>query len=305
LFYYIIKKTFQNKLMKIDSKTGILGLFGNPSRHSLSPIIQNFFLSEYGKNCVYLSFEPDSMNLKESFAGAKNLKFVGINVTMPFKEDVFNLVDTADSAASVFKAINTVKFLPEDNTAIGYSTDGSGVIKSLEDKNFSWKEKKCLVLGAGGAAKSAVYSILQTPVKEIFVFDILSGKSDRLFELFGRPEKLKTFKSLSGIEERLNEIDLIINCTPAGMDMGNNANINLPAVPDHWSLKDKFIFDMVYKPFKTKLIEKAKVDGAAEVVHGIEMLINQAAFSFNIWFGIMPEEKLIKEIKDKLVKSWI
>jgi shikimate dehydrogenase len=292
--------------MKIDSKTGILGLFGNPSRHSLSPIIQNFFLSEYGKNCIYLSFEPESINLKESFAGAKNLKFVGLNVTMPFKEDVFKLVDSADEAATVFKAVNTVKFLPEENnTAIGYSTDGAGVIKSLEDKKFSWKEKKCLVLGAGGAAKSTVYSILQKPAGEIFVFDILSGKTDCLFDLLGRPKRIKPLKSLSDIEEGLNEVDLIINCTPAGMDTGNNGNINLPAVPGYWNLKDKFVFDMVYKPFKTKLIEKARADGAAEVIPGIEMLINQAAFSFKIWFDIMPEERLLKEIKNKLVKSWI
>jgi shikimate dehydrogenase len=292
--------------MKIDAKTGILGLFGNPSRHSLSPIIQNFFLSEYGKNCVYLSFEPDSINLKESFTGAKNLKFVGLNVTMPFKEEVFKLIDTADEAATVFRAVNTVKFLPEDNnTAIGYSTDGAGVIKSLEDKKFLWKGKKCLVLGAGGAAKSAVYSILQKPAEEIFVYDILPEKTNYMFELLGKPLKIKPLIILTDIEERLNEIDLIINCTPAGMNTGNIDNINLPAVPGYWSLKDKFIFDMVYKPFNTKLIEKARADGAAEVIPGIDMLINQAAFSFKIWFEIMPEEKLLKEIKHELVKLWV
>jgi shikimate dehydrogenase len=291
--------------MKIDSKTGILGLFGNPSKHSLSPFIQNFFLSEYGKNYVYLSFEPDSINLKDSFAGAKNLGFVGINVTMPFKEDVFKLVDTADEAASVFKAVNTVKFLPGDNMAVGYSTDGAGVIKSLEDKKFLWKGKRCLVLGAGGAAKSAVYSILRNPVEDVFVFDLVPGKTEQLFELLGRPKKLSTLKSIEDIEESLNKIDLIINCTPAGMDTGNIDNIRLLAVPEYWNLKGKFIFDMVYKPFNTKLIEKAWADGAAEVIPGIDMLINQAAFSFKIWFEIMPRESLLKEIKDELVKSWI
>ncbi len=292
--------------MKIDSKTGILGLFGNPSRHSLSPIIQNFFLSEYGKNCVYLSFEPGSINLKESFNGAKNLRFVGLNVTMPFKEDVFNLVDSADEPATVFRAVNTVRFLPEDNNkAIGCSTDGAGVIKSLEDKKFLWKGKKCLLLGAGGAAKSAAYSILQKPVEDIFVFDILPGKTDYLFELLGKPKKIKPLKNLTDIDERLNEIDLIINCTPAGMNTGNIDNTDLQAVPGRWSLKDKFVFDMVYKPFNTKLIEKARADGASEVIPGIEMLINQAAFSFKIWFEIMPEERLLKEIRNELVKSLI
>jgi shikimate dehydrogenase len=292
--------------MKIDSKTKLLGLFGNPSRHSLSPIIQNFFLSEYDKNCVYLSFEPCCANLKDSFDGARNLGFIGLNVTMPFKEDVFKLVDTADETASVFKAVNTVRFLPEDNNkAIGYSTDGDGVIKSLEDKNFLWKGKKCLVLGAGGAAKSAVYSIFRKPVEEVFVFDIISGKTDRLFELLGKPQKIKSLKRLADIEGRLDEIDLIINCTPAGMDTGNNDNINLAAVPGHWNLKDKFVFDMVYKPYNTRLIEKARKEGAAEVVPGIDLLVNQAAFAYKIWFGLMPGEELLKEIKDELVKSWI
>ncbi len=292
--------------MKIDSKTGLIGLFGNPSKHSLSPFIQNFFLSEYGKNFVYLSFEPDSTNLKDAFAGAQNLRFTGINVTMPFKEDIFKLVDRSDEAASVFRAVNTVRFIYQEdgNKTIGYSTDGEGLIKSLEDKKYLWKGKKCLILGAGGAAKSAVYSISQKPVKDVFVFDIQPGKADHLFELLGKPLKIKPLKSLTEIEERLGEIDLIINCTPAGMDTGNIDNINIPAVPAHWNLKDKFIFDMVYKPFNTKLIEKAKADGAAEVIPGIDMLINQAAFSFKIWFDIMPEEKLLIKIKDALVESW-
>jgi shikimate 5-dehydrogenase len=291
--------------MKIDSKTGLLGLFGNPSRHSFSPVIQNFFLEEYGKNFVYLTFEPIVRNLKDSFYGAKNMGFTGINVTMPFKEDVFKLVDKADDAASVFKAVNTVRFLPQDNKAIGYSTDGEGAIKSLEDKKYVWNRKKCLILGAGGAAKSAVYSILQKPVQEIFVFDIFPEKTDFLFELLGKPYKIKPVRRLADIEERLNEISLIINCTPAGMDTGNIGNRDLLPLPDNWSLKDKFVFDMVYKPFKTKLLKKAFADGAAEVIPGIDMLINQAAFSFKIWFEIMPEERLLKEIKDELIKSWV
>ena len=146
---------------------------------------------------------------------------------------------------------------------------------------------------------------MQKPAEEVFIFDVFPGKADYLFELFGKSKKIKPLKSLADIEERLNEIDLIMNCTPAGMDTGSIGNINLLAVPGHWNLKDKFVFDMVYKPFNTKLIEKAWADGAAEVIPGIELLINQAAFSFKIWFEIMPEERLLKEIKDELVKSWI
>ena len=323
--------------ININSKTRLLGLLGNPSRHSFSPLIQNHFLSYYKINCVYLTFEPDVDSLKTAFESAKNLNFIGLNITMPFKEEVFKLVDKTFGAASAIKAINTIKFLKKDRMALGFSTDGDGVIKSFNDKRINLDGKRCLILGAGGVAKSAVFSILQKKIKRIFLYDIVKEKALHLIEdlksnlysstgfnekkelikiKFNYSEieemkeekikikdvdkKIKILADLKDIEGRLDSVDIIMNCTPAGMDV-DNYNDMIP-VPQHWNLKNKIIFEMVYKPVRTQFLKKAYTEGAAAIINGIDMLINQAVFSFNIWFGIMPEEKVISKVKEKKLK---
>ena len=96
-----------------DSNTRLLGLFGNPARHSLSPKIQNYFISQYKKNSLYVVFEPTENNLEQAFIGTRNLEFIGLNVTLPFKERVFNIVDQTDKVASFIKVVNTVKFIQD------------------------------------------------------------------------------------------------------------------------------------------------------------------------------------------------
>jgi len=325
--------------VNIDSKTRLLGLLGNPSRHSLSPLIQNYFLSHYRINCVYLTFEPPVNGLKMAFGSAKNLNFAGLNITMPFKEEAFKLVDKNYGAAAFIKSINTVKFSNKNKNvhAYGFSTDGDGVIKSFVDKKISLDGKNCLVLGAGGAARSATFAILQKNIGKIFIYDIIYKKALQLAQdlknnlnlvpitmhnkhnknnikkelSFSELEKNNKFESISkkisvigdlkSIEEDFNLIDLIINCTPAGMDTDNF--INLLPVPDYWNLKEKCIFDMVYKPVNTKFINKAEKEGAAVIIKGTDMLINQAVFSFKIWFDIMPEEKIIKQVREKVLRA--
>ena len=246
------------------------------------------------------------------------------------------MVDKTLGAAAIIKAINTIKFLEEEKTAIGFSTDGDGVIKSLEDKKFSWYGKNCLILGAGGAAKSAVYSILQKNVSKIFIYDIVEEKLQQLIKIFkynldknsgndknipetkgklksinikkqirkkGVDEKIIVLADLRDIESSFDSIDLIMNCTPVGMDAGNNKDL-IPVL-EYWNLKNKFIFDMVYKPVETKFLKKAKKEGASEIINGVDMLVNQAVYSFKIWFDIMPEEKIIKQVKEKILKDYL
>jgi len=321
--------------ININSKTRLLGLFGNPSRHSLSPLIQNHFLNCYGINCVYLTFEPPEKNLKMAFESAKNLNFVGLNITMPFKEKAFKLVDKNYGTAAFIKSINTVKFLNKNKNAYsyGFSTDGDGVIKSFADKKISLDGKNCLVLGAGGAARSATFAILQKNIGKVFIYDIIRkkalsltgdlknnlssgacssknkinikkelkpaeiGKKTKVNDL---DKKILILTDLKDMESSFDSIDLIINCTPVGMDTGTYKEM-LP-IPRYWNLKDKYIFEMVYKPVDTAFLNKAKKEGAAAIIKGTDMLINQAVFSFKIWFDIMPEEKIIKQVREKILK---
>ena len=325
--------------MAIDSETRLLGLFGNPARHSLSPLIQNHFLQSYNTNAVYVSFEPSKDNLEAAFYGAKNLDFIGLNITMPFKEQVYGMLDSAEDGAKITNSVNTVRFNINTGSAEGYSTDGMGLIQSLEDKNFSWEGKTCFMIGAGGAAKSAVFSLFSKPLKKIYLYDIEYNRSLYLLNTITanilkmqdekqglvkkkstKAEKIYTEKAaqmldeidnkivvltyLNEIEKELGSIDLIINCTPVGMDDGRPGSAGKCPIPSTWNLGGKYIFDMVYKPVETMLVKKAQNDGADAIIRGTDMLINQAAYSFKIWFDIMPSAKIIGEVKN-IVKEKI
>ena len=151
----------------IDPNTEVLALIGNPVKHSFSPRIQNYFINKYDKNAVYLAFEFEKKELEEAFKGAKKLKFMGLNVTMPYKEDMFRLVDELERTASAVRSVNTVKFDKNNSKASGFNTDLEGFLKSLEEKDFSFEDKTCLVIGAGGAAKSCIYGLLKKNLKKI------------------------------------------------------------------------------------------------------------------------------------------
>ena len=279
----------------ISSSTRIIALIGNPVRHSLSPKIQNYFISKYSKDAVYLAFEFPRENLKEAFNGAKKLGFMGLNVTMPYKEEVFKLIDRPDTVSSIIKSVNTVKFDQKDGTSMGFNTDAGGFIKSLDDKKFKWAGKQCLVIGAGGASRSSIYGILTKQVKKIYVYDKIKEKGAEIinnFKIIGS-EKIEVLTSINDIDTRVEEIDLIVNCTPMGMDIESYKNM-LP-VPVGWNLRGKFVFDMVYKPVETEFLKKAKREGAI-VISGIDMLVNQAALSFKVWFDIIPQTDYIKNM---------
>jgi shikimate dehydrogenase len=279
----------------ISSSTRIIALIGNPVRHSLSPKIQNYFISKYSKDAVYLAFEFPRENLKEAYNGAKKLGFMGLNVTMPYKEEVFKLIDRPDTVSSIIKSVNTVKFDQKDGTSMGFNTDAGGFIKSLDDKKFKWAGKQCLVIGAGGASRSSIYGILTKQVKKIYVYDKIKEKGAEIinnFKIIGS-EKIEVLTSINDIGTEVEEIDLIANCTPMGMDIESYKNM-LP-VPDGWNLRGKFVFDMVYKPVETEFLKKAKREGAI-VINGIDMLVNQAALSFKVWFDIIPETDYIKNM---------
>ncbi len=278
----------------IGSSTRIIALIGNPAGHSLSPKIQNYFISRYSKDAVYVAFEFKRENLKEAFNGAKKLGFMGLNVTMPYKEEVFKLADRMDRMSSILKSVNTVKFDQENETSVGFNTDAGGFIKSLDEKKFKWTGKQGLVIGAGGMARSTIYGMLKKKIRRIYVYNRTGGKVTDIindFKIIGS-EKIKALTSINDIDSKIEEIDLIANCTPMGMDIESYKNM-LP-IPDRWNLKGKYVFDMVYNPVETKFLKKAKEEGAT-VISGIDLLVNQAALSFKVWFDIMPQTDYIKK----------
>ncbi|MCE5329607.1 shikimate dehydrogenase [bacterium] len=278
---------------KINGSTDLFALFGYPAKHSLSPFIHNHFFDKYNLNSVYLSFEIMPADFKDAFWGAKKMGFSGLNLTMPFKENVLNYLDELDEDAEFIKSVNTVKF--GENKTKGFNTDINGFIKSLDDADFKASGSGCLVIGAGGVAKSSVYALLKMNVGKIFLYDINIKKAQEIKSIYDKKisDKIFILNNLNSVS--LKEINLIANCTPAGMNLKNiDNNVNISPLPEKWNLENKFIFEMVYDPIFTPLVRKSLHDGA-KVISGLDMLLNQAAYAFEIWKGFFPDLKYLKK----------
>lgn len=281
-------------MKKISGYTKLYALLGYPAKHSLSPFIHNYFFNKYNLDAVYLSFEVASPDLKTALLGGFKLGFSGINLTMPFKEDSIKYINELDENAKATGSVNTIKFSKQNKSIKGFNTDIPGFIKSLDDHGFDCKKSKCLVIGAGGSAKSTVYALLKNKIENIYIHNRNSLKAAEIEILFNKtyPGKIIVVEDLNQVP--INEIKLITNCTPIGMKQGHLKEKAVIPVPKEWDLKNKFVFEMVYDPLATPFVKKAIKDGA-EVIYGTEMLLNQASFSFEIWTGIYPDLTYLKK----------
>jgi shikimate dehydrogenase len=281
-------------MKKLSGYTELYALLGNPAKHSLSPFIHNYFFNKYNLDAVYLSFEVAVTDFETALTGGFKLGFSGINLTMPFKEDSIKFINELDENAKATGSVNTIKSDIQNKSIRGFNTDIPGFIKSLDDHDFDCEKSNCLVIGAGGAAKSTVYALLKSKIKNIYIYNRNSIKASQIKILFNRtyPGKIIVTEDLK--QTPINEIKLIINCTPIGMEKDYLKENTLIPIPQDWDLKNKFVFEMVYNPLITPLIKKALKDGA-EVIYGTEMLVNQAAFSFEIWTGIYPDLIYLKK----------
>ena len=287
-------------MKKISGRTELYALLGNPAKHSLSPFIHNYFFRKYNLDAVYLSFEITPSDFKTAFFGVVKLGLAGVNLTMPFKEDSLKYVDELDENAENTGSINTIKFDKQNNKIKGYNSDIPGLIKSLGDHGFNFKKSNCLVIGAGGSARSCVYALLKNQVKNIYVYNRNKQKADKIKILFDKinPGKIIVPKDFKQVPSE--EIKLIVNCTPIGMKENNLQKKSEIPVPSSWNLKNKFVFEMVYEPLITPFVKKAVKDGA-EIIYGTEMLLNQASFSFEMWTGIYPDISYLKKhFKDSI-----
>ncbi|MCG9478895.1 MAG: shikimate dehydrogenase [Actinomycetia bacterium] len=284
----------------INSETRLLAVIGYPCRHSLSPIIHNHFIAQHNRNAAYAVFEFEPDRLEAAYRGLVAMDFIGFNVTMPYKQSIYNLVDSCSDAARATGAVNTVKIMPGLTTR-GFNTDVEGFVRCLDKKKFKWSGAKTLVIGAGGVARSSIYGLLQKPIKKIYVYNRNFSHAKNIRNLYKNDDRIEIIKYLNNVS--VNNFDLIVNCTPLGMDVDKHM-VNKMPVPGDWSLEGKYIVEMVYKPTDTLLAKKSKREGAV-LINGVEMLISQAAYSFKIWFDLedIPDtENISQKIENTILK---
>lgn len=266
--------------MNISGKTKVVGIFGYPIAHSLSPLLHNAAFEKLKMDFVYLPFLIKPPELKRAVQGIKALNLIGINVTVPHKQAIIPFLDELSPEASLIGAVNTVHHC--QGKLIGYNTDGAGFIESLsQEGGFDPRGKRVLLLGAGGAASAITFSLVEKKVSELFIANRTFKKAQELVDRLKKTASSSCYLAplklgeLSGTN-LLPKIDLLINATSLGMFPEDP-----PPLSPHWLLSSLFYYDVVYNR-RTQLL-KAAADKQIRYLDGQEMLIHQAALSFNIW----------------------
>ena len=276
--------------MKINGKTRVCAIIGDPVEHSLSPVMHNAAFKELGLNIVYVAFNVTKNGLADAISGARSLGLLGLNVTMPHKNAVISYLDETDSAAKAIGAVNTI--LNERGKLFGYNTDGKGAMVALQENGVDPEEKKLVLLGAGGAAKAIAFQAAQE-TEELVIVNRTAEKAKQLAELlrkqFGAKVKGTTLSD-EVLKKELETADILVNATSVGM----HPDVNVSPVPAELLHSGLCVMDIVYNPLETKLLKDAKSVGAS-VVSGLEMLLYQGAVAFEIWTNCPAPVDVMKE----------
>jgi len=275
----------------------VFGIIGCPVAHSLSPLMHNAAAAELGIPAVYVQFEVQPADLKKAIAGIRALGIAGINVTVPHKEKVVPLLDRLDEQAELTGAVNTIT--RKDGALIGSNTDGAGFIRSLKTAGFDTAGKNVAMIGAGGSSRAVAASLLLEGVAGITVVNRTPARGKKLVKLFG---KLGTI-SLAAADSRnarsaIEESDLVVQTTPLGMKRSDPLPVK--SVRFH---KEQYVYDIIYAPTKTRLLQKAEREGA-KIINGLGMLVYQGSESFRIWTGRrFPEKKVFGLLENFLARG--
>lgn len=276
--------------MNINSNTKTICLLGHPIKHSFSPAIHNYLFEKYLKNNIYVCFDVEEDKLKDCILGIKALDIKGCNVTIPHKVNIIKYLDSIDENAKLIGAVNTIN--NKGGILKGYNTDGVGFVKSILDKSYEIKDKKVMIIGAGGACRSIAIELAANGVKSIEIRNRSLEKANEIINSINNNFNTDAKCSKEAIDcSSLMNVDILINTTPIGMEndlcpIDTNIKIN----------KKLLVCDIVYKPQDTVFLKWARKNNL-DIIYGIDMLINQAFEAFKIWTGISTSNEDFEHIK--------
>ena len=282
--------------MKIDGYTRLAAVVANPIKHSISPFIHNSAFEATNTNGVYLAWEVDATELAETVANIRRYQMYGINLSMPYKEQVIPYLDQLSEEACLIGAVNTV--VNREGTLIGYNTDGKGFFKSLP--SFKISGKRMVLLGAGGAAKAILAQAILDGVSQISVFVRSSSIEktrpylEKIQNATGFRVDLFALEDVQDLQDSITQADLLVNATSVGMDGSSQP------IPTSIVLPEKLmVADVIYQPFETPFLKWARNQGN-QSINGLGMLLYQAAEAFELWTGKeMPTDQIWELLKKK------
>jgi shikimate dehydrogenase len=262
-------------------------IIGDPVYHSLSPSMHNAAFNSLGLNCTYIAFRVPKGQLEESINALRAVGISGFNVTIPHKVDILKYVDHLDSSAVKATAVNTVHNV--NGILKGYNTDIFGFIEPLRKRNINFNGMDILLLGAGGSACAVIAALSEEKgINKIIISNRTQEKASKLAKK-GKELGLECqVIEMENIEDIAVKSHLIVNTTPIGM------NDEQSLIDYEHISKNTIVYDLVYKPVTTNLLENAK-NAEAEVVYGYEMLLEQGARAFEIWTNMQAPRQTMRK----------
>ena len=269
-------------------------MVAKPIKHSISPFIHNTAFEKTAVNGVYLAWEIGVEDLEATVDNIRRYNMFGINLSMPYKQEVIQYLDELAPSARLIGAVNTV--VNENGTLIGYNTDGKGFFKSLP--SFAIQGKKMTILGAGGAATAIIAQAALDQAEEIFVFTRQTSYANTVSKMVAISRQTKSRIQVLNLEdsallqEKINQSDLLVNGTSVGMD-----GKTLPLAESVQLPSQILVADVIYKPFETPFLKWARSQ-KVEAVNGLGMLLYQAAEAFELWTGQpMPCQEIWQQLE--------
>lgn len=271
-------------------------VIGNPIAHSLSPLLHNYWFKKYRFfDSIYEKKKVEKKDLKKIVEQIKNDEVKGVNVTVPFKREIFNFIDTAPHEVQFTKSVNTL--VKENDKVVGYNTDQQGFEISLEENDWDCKDKKILIIGAGGVTPSILSTFIKVDgAEKIYLSNRTRSKAEELKKFWDKALGIYQMKkdTIEVIDwEKKSELcDLVINTTSVGLTKDEKLNFDFS---DYNNKKDVLFYDLIYNPKETNFLKDARIRGN-RTMNGKMMFLWQAHLAFKMWTGVSPtiDEEVIK-----------
>lgn len=298
--------------MEINGKTRLLGLIGNPVEHTLSPVIHNGVSEKMNISSVYVPFKVEKDGLADAVKGAYELNVLGMNVTVPYKNQVMESLLEIDEAAMRIGAVNTLVRLEKENGYKGYNTDMMGLRRQIKEDGIALKDETVVILGAGGAAKAVVYMCLLEGAKKIYLLNRTLEKAKQIADNMNQ-----ICAEDSAIEDEGNRREKVIpmklseySAIPEkNLIVFQATSIGLAPNVDQVVLEDASFYekvkvgvDLIYNPANTRFMQLVTIHGG-KAYNALKMLLYQGIIAYELWHGIIVPQEIVEDIYIDLKRS--
>lgn len=281
--------------MLIDGNTRLIGLIGNPVEHTLSPVIHNGISEKMGISSVYVPFQVEGEGLDQAVKGAYELNILGMNVTVPHKNQVMESLVEIDDAAKQIGAVNTLVRSEAKHGYKGYNTDMMGLRRQIQEDGISLKNETVVILGAGGAAKAVVYMCLSEGAGKIYLLNRTLEKAKKIADHMNRlwKDSVKVIPMLLSDYGRIQETELIVfQATAVGLAPNDRQAV---MEDSEFYRRIKTGVDLIYNPANTRFMQMVAEQGG-KAYNSLKMLLYQGVTAYELWHDITVPREVVDEV---------